>query len=86
MELKDILNEIQEKVDSKRQKGEKFEKLMKNWFLTTKLYADDIKKIWLWNEFPYKNQFGGSDSGIDIVIHNQEDEFIAVQCKFYSRC
>ena len=44
MKLKDILNEIQEKVDSKREKGEKFEKLMKNWFLTTKLYADDIKK------------------------------------------
>ena len=84
MELKDILNEIQEKVDSKREKGEKFEKLMKNWFLTTKLYADDIKKIWLWNEFPYKNQFGGSDSGIDLVIYNEEDEFVAIQCKFYS--
>ena len=84
MELKDILNEIQEKVDSKREKGEKFEKLMKNWFLTTKLYADNIKNIWLWDEFPYRDQFGGSDSGIDLVIYNEEGEFIAVQCKFYS--
>ena len=84
MTLNKILESLEEASESKREKGSKFEKLMKNWFLTTKLYADNIKNIWLWDEFPYRNQFGGSDSGIDLVIYNEEDEFVAIQCKFYS--
>lgn len=84
MTLNKILESLEKASESKREKGSKFEKLMKNWFLTTKLYADNIKNIWLWNEFPYRNQFGGSDSGIDLVIYNEEDEFVAIQCKFYS--
>ena len=83
MNLKDILKELEENSHSQRDKGTKFELLIKNWFLTTKLYSDNIKEIWLWDEFPYKNQFGGSDSGIDLVLHNLEDEYIAIQCKFY---
>ena len=85
MNLKDILKELGESSHSLRDKGTRFELLIKNWFLTTKLYSDNIKEIWFWNEFPYKNQFGGSDSGIDLVIHNQEDEYIAIQCKFYKQ-
>lgn len=85
MNLKDILIELENNSSSLRNKGTNFEILIKNWFLTTKLYADNIKEIWLWSEFPYKKQFGGSDSGIDLVIHNQEDEFIAIQCKFYKQ-
>ena len=85
MNLKDILKELEESSYSLRDKGTRFELLIKNWFLTTKLYSDNIKEIWLWNEFPYKNQFGGSDSGVDLVIHNQEDEYIAIQCKFYKQ-
>ena len=85
MNLKDILNELENNSLSLRDKGAKFELLIKNWFLTTKLYSDNINEIWLWNEFPYKNQFGGSDSGIDLVIHNLEDEYLAIQCKFYKQ-
>lgn len=85
MNLKDILKELEENSYSLRDKGTRFELLIKNWFLTTKLYSDNIKKIWLWNEFPYKSQFGGSDSGIDLVIYSQEDEYIAIQCKFYKQ-
>ena len=83
MNLKDILKELEESSHSLRNKGARFEFLIKNWFLTTKLYSDNIKEIWLWDDFPYKNQFGGSDSGIDLVLHNLEDEYIAIQCKFY---
>ena len=85
MNLKDILTELENNSFSLRDKGAKFELLIKNWFLTTKLYSDNIKEIWLWNEFPYKNQFGGSDSGIDLIINNKEDEYIAIQCKFYKQ-
>ena len=84
MNLNKILKKIEVESDSTREKGNQFEKLMKNWFLTTKLYADNIKNIWLWDEFPYRNQFGGRDSGIDLFIFNEEDEFVAIQCNFYS--
>ena len=85
MTLNKILELLEKDSESKREKGSKFEILIKNWFLTKKLYADNIKEIWLWDEFPYRDQFGGSDSGIDLVIYNEKDEFIAIQCKFYKQ-
>ena len=85
MTLNKILELLEKNSESKREKGSKFEILIKNWFLTKKLYADNIKEIWLWDEFPYRDQFGGSDSGIDLVIYNEKDEFVAIQCKFYKQ-
>jgi len=85
MTLNKILELLEKNSESTREKGSKFEILIKNWFLTKKLYADNIKEIWLWDEFPYRDQFGGSDSGIDLVICNEKDEFIAIQCKFYKQ-
>ncbi len=83
MNLESVLKHLEEISFSKRDKGDRFESLIKNWFLSAPLYCDNIEKIWLWNEFPYRGQFGGSDSGIDLVIHTQENEYWAVQCKFY---
>lgn len=83
MSLENILKKIGEDSFSLRDKGTRFEELIKNWFLSAPLYCDDIKEIWLWNEFPYRNQFGGSDSGIDLVILTNKNEYQAVQCKFY---
>lgn len=85
MTLNKILELLEKNSESTREKGSKFEILIKNWFLTKKLYADNIKEIWLWDEFPYRDQFGGSDSGIDLVIYNEKDEFVAIQCKFYKQ-
>lgn len=83
MNLENILKHLEEISFSKKDKGDRFESLIKNWFLSAPLYCDNIEKIWLWNEFPYRDQFGGKDTGIDLVIHTQEDEYWAVQCKFY---
>ena len=84
MSLENILKRMEKDSFSLRDKGTRFEELIKNWFLSAPLYCDDIKEIWLWNEFPYRNQFGGSDSGIDLVILTDKNEYQAVQCKFYS--
>ena len=84
MSLENILKKMERDSFSLRDKGTRFEELIKNWFLSAPLYCDDIKEIWLWNEFPYRNQFGGSDSGIDLVILTDKNEYQAVQCKFYS--
>lgn len=84
MYLEKILKKIENDSFSLRDKGTRFELLIKNWFLSAPLYCNIIKDIWLWNEFPYRNQFGGSDSGIDLVILTNENEYLAVQCKFYA--
>ena len=84
MDLEKILEKIENDSFSLRDKGARFEVLIKNWFLSAPLYCNDIKDISIWTEFPYRNQFGGSDSGIDLVILTNENEYLAVQCKFYS--
>ncbi|MGL5936822.1 MAG: hypothetical protein ACRCZI_14505, partial [Cetobacterium sp.] len=68
MNLESVLKHLEDISFSSRDKGDRFENLIKNWFLSAPLYCDNIEKIWLWNEFPYRDQFGGSDSGIDLVI------------------
>ena len=69
---------------SEVEKGEHFERLMKNFLLTCPVYRGKFKNVWLWKNFPHKNQLGGKDLGIDIVAETFENNFVAVQCKFYS--
>ena len=64
--INDILQEIRLKSMTEREKGTDFERLMKLWFLTDPRYAD-LEKVWLWEEFPARKDFGGKDLGIDLV-------------------
>ncbi len=68
---------------SEKDKGERFERLMKAYLLTDSKYAHRFKKIWLWNEFPGRKDLGGSDTGIDLVALTNEGDYWAVQCKCY---
>jgi predicted helicase len=38
----------------------------------------------MWNEFPGKADFGGKDTGIDLVALTYEGEYWAIQCKCYA--
>ena len=68
---------------SEKDKGERFERLMKAYLLTDRKYADNFKKVWLWNEFPGKKDLGGTDTGIDLVALTNEGDYWAIQCKCY---
>lgn len=70
---------------SERDKGDRFEKLMKAYLKTKPTYASLLSDVWLWTEFPYKDQFGtgGKDTGIDLVCRTHGGEYWAVQCKCY---
>lgn len=68
---------------SERDKGDRFERLMQAYLLTDPQYANQFKKVWLWNEFPAKNDLGGSDTGIDLVAVTHFNEYWAIQCKCY---
>ena len=68
---------------SEKDKGERFERLMKAYLLTDPKYAYKFKKVWLWAEFPGKKDLGGSDTGIDLVALTNEGDYWAIQCKCY---
>lgn len=68
---------------SEKDKGERFERLMKAYLLTDPKYADRFSKVWLWAEFPGKGDLGGNDTGIDLVALTNDGDYWAIQCKCY---
>ena len=80
----EVLEKYRQESFSEHDKGSRFEVLMRNFLLTYAPYSGKFSDVWLWKDFPYKNDFGGKDLGIDIVAKNFDGEFWAVQCKCYA--
>ena len=78
--FQDILKGFLEGSITEREKGGKFEQLMKGYLLTSPIYNTTLKQVWMWNEFPYRSQFGGKDLGIDLVALSYEGEYWSIQC------
>ncbi|MCD8296806.1 MAG: DEAD/DEAH box helicase family protein [Prevotella sp.] len=81
--INDVLKEIRAKSLTQREKGYEFEKIMKRWFMTDPRYIN-LEKVWLWEEFPSKNDLGGTDLGIDLVAKTDMGDYWAIQCKCYA--
>ena len=81
--IHDILFEIRLKAETEREKGTDFERLMKLWFMTDPRYSE-LEKVWLWEEFPGRKDFGGKDLGIDLVARTEYGDYWAIQCKCYA--
>jgi predicted helicase len=81
MPFRDVLNRFRTTAFSERDKGDRFERLMQSWLATDPQYAYRFRNIWLWNEFPARNDFGGKDTGIDLVALTHEGDYWAIQCK-----
>jgi predicted helicase len=83
MTFNKILDKYRKISFSEKDKGERFERLMKAYLLTDPKYAYKFKKVWLWNEFPSKQDLGSTDTGIDLVALTNEGDYWAIQCKCY---
>lgn len=83
MQFREILKQYRETSFTESNKGTRFERLMKLWLLSDPKYTI-LEKVWLWEEFPSKADFGGKDIGIDLVARTYNGEFWAIQCKFYA--
>ena len=81
--INEILTEIRQKSLTEKEKGTDFERLMKLWFLTDPRYAN-LQKVWLWEDFPARKDFGGKDLGIDLVARTEAGDYWAIQCKCYA--
>jgi predicted helicase len=76
-----ILEEFREAARSKRDLGDKFERLIANYLMTDPQYADRLSQVWLWHEWPHRS---GVDVGIDLVAEEHgTGDYWAIQCKFY---
>ena len=83
IQLQNILKKYRSEAASTRGLGTKFERLIQNFLQNYPLYKNGLKHVWLWNEFPYRADFGGSDLGIDIVAQTYTGDYWAIQCKCY---
>lgn len=81
--FKSILEKYRKYSFSERDKGDKFERLIQAYLLTDPKYSYTLKKVWLWNEFPGKKDFGGKDTGIDLVALTNQGDYWAIQCKCF---
>jgi predicted helicase len=62
-------------------RGKQFERFVK-WFLTTDPeWSTQVKKVWLWDEYPDR---WGRDCGVDLVFEHKTGQTWAVQAKCYS--
>ncbi len=83
MNFDQILKKYRTESLTTRAQGDKFERLMKAYLQTDPTYANLFSEVWFWGEFPFRNQFGGNDTGIDLVAATFSGEYWAIQCKFY---
>lgn len=84
MSFVSILEKYRKLSFSERDKGDRFERLMQAYLQTDPRYAYLLKKVWLWKDFPYRADFGGKDTGIDLVAITVDGDYWAIQCKCYS--
>lgn len=79
-----ILKNYRDYSFSERDKGDRFERLMQAYLKTDPKYAILFKEVWMWNDFPAKKDFGGKDTGIDLVAYTHEGDYWAIQCKCFA--
>lgn len=83
MNFKEILHKFRTESFTEKEKGTRFERLMRSWLLTDPRY-NELEKVWLWEDFPGRKDFGGSDTGIDLVARTELGDYWAIQCKCYA--
>ena len=82
MKIIEILEEFRKIFANERDKGTAFEKIVKIYLENEPKYKEIIEKVWMWTDFPYRDNIG--DTGIDLVAKTVYDEYWAIQCKFYA--
>lgn len=84
MEFADVLKKYRDSSFSKSDLGTKFEELMARYLMTDPSYANMFQWVKLWNNFSARTEFGGHDTGIDLVAKTKDNRYWAIQCKMYS--
>lgn len=81
--FENVINRYRKQSFSEADKGNRFERLMQAMLRTIPPYCNELQKVWLWNEFPYRQSISFHDSGIDLVAQTNDGNYWAIQCKCY---
>lgn len=77
MTFQDILAKYRAVSFSERDKGDRFERLMQAFLQTVPWYAGTFRHVWLWREFPYKQNLGGIDKpAVDSFLATSSKQFV----------
>jgi predicted helicase len=80
--LDGLLAQFRDDARNTRDLGDRFERLMQQFFRVDPLYSGLFSEVWMWNEWPLKGKVG--DVGVDLVAQDRHSgEYYAIQCKFY---
>ena len=83
MTFNGILNKFRTQSFTEYEKGVSFERLIREWLLSDPRY-NMLTDVWLWEKFPSRKDFGGKDTGIDLVAKTESGDYWAIQCKCYA--
>lgn len=81
MSILDVLESIRAHATSERDKGDRFERLVRSALRIDRTYRQQFEEVWLWSDWPDRGN--EPDIGIDLVAKNTDGGFTAIQCKFY---
>jgi len=81
--IHELLDDLRAGALDERDKGDKFERLIRAYLTTDPEWTARFSDVWLWSEWPGRS--GQPDTGIDLVAANiNDDGLTAIQCKFYA--
>lgn len=80
--FRDVVSEIDEWSNNSSEKGKLFEGLIKGFLKNDVEYSKRFRSIWLWTEYPRRNN--RPDTGVDIVAKDSRGHYVAIQCKYRS--
>ncbi len=80
--FRQILASIREASSTEKDKGTRFERLVKRWLETDPVYRSRFSQVWMWMDWPYRD--GKADLGVDLVAREAvSGEYCGIQCKCY---
>ena len=80
--FQEVLAVLDEKSQSKREKGDVFEQLVKAFIEEDRAQSERFDRVWLWQDWPGNE--GRPDLGADLVARKRDGGgLVAIQCKFY---
>jgi predicted helicase len=82
--LDNILKHYTDASQSQREKGTYFEYLIQDYLRNEPQYRNLYSDVWTWKEYALKFGADGRDTGIDLVARTRDNQFHAIQCKFYA--
>ncbi|MQA34092.1 DEAD/DEAH box helicase [Modestobacter roseus] len=78
-----VLDRLRSEALDERDKGSKFERLIRAYLTSDPEWKSRFSDVWLWSDWP--ERAGRPDTGIDLVAANADDGGLtAIQCKFYA--